>query len=93
MTDSRTRAQHPGGQLKYRTMRNVSLVIGMATALVLGYAVSAFDLSESQAMVVAGLFVLGIVPPNIYLHFIAKAVAQNPSEDGPSAASTSPDPR
>lgn len=69
------------------------VVIGMATALVLGYAVSTFGLSESQAMVVVALFVLGMVPPNIYLRLIAKEPDKNPSPGSPSAEPTGPDPR
>lgn len=57
---------------KHRKMRNVSMALGLVTMALFGLLTAVFGLSESDVLVLFVLFLLGLLPPNIFLHFIAK---------------------
>lgn len=59
--------------MKYRRMANVAVLVFAACAVALGFVTAWFQLTERQAMVVAGLYLVGGLPGVLYLHFIARA--------------------
>lgn len=62
----------PGSGLKHRTMRNVSMLIGLVVMVVFGFLTAIFGLTEGEAMIMSFLLVVGLVPPNMFLYFIVK---------------------
>ena len=59
-----------GRGLKHRTMRNVSIIIGLVVIAVFGFLTAIFGLTEGEAMILSFLLVVGLVPPNMFLYFI-----------------------
>ncbi|MEX3510782.1 hypothetical protein VVR84_14690 [Kocuria carniphila] len=59
--------------MNYRRMEATALVVFGACAAVLGFATAVFDLTETQAMVLFVVYLIGGLPAILYLHFIAKA--------------------
>lgn len=62
---------------KYRMMSNVSMLVAVAAAVGLGLLTATFDLTQGQSFAIMALFVVALVPPNLYLHFIAKSPPQH----------------
>lgn len=61
-----------GSGLKHRTMRNVSIIIGLVVVVAFGFLTAIFGLTEGEAMILSFLLVVGLVPPNMFLYFIAQ---------------------
>lgn len=61
-----------GNGLKHRTMRNVSMIIGLVVMAVFGFLTAIFGLTEGEAMILSFLLVVGLAPPNMFLYFIVK---------------------
>ena len=61
-----------GSGLKHRTMRNVSIIIGLVVIAVFGFLTAIFGLTEGEAMILSFLLVVGLVPPNMFLYFIVQ---------------------
>ncbi len=59
--------------MNYRRMEATALLVFAVCAAVLGFATAWFDLTETQAFVVCGVYLIGGLPAILYLHFIAKA--------------------
>lgn len=56
--------------LQHRTMRHVSIALGLGTMALFGLFTSVVRLGESDTLVLLASFLLGVLPPNIFLHFI-----------------------
>lgn len=59
--------------MNYRRMEATALLVFAVCAAVLGFATAWFDLTETQAFVVCGVYLIGGLPAILYLHFIARA--------------------
>ncbi|MEX5272201.1 hypothetical protein [Kocuria sabuli] len=71
MGNSASKDNADAGSL-HRTMRNVSIALGLGTMALFGLFTAVFGLRESDALVLFALFLLGVLPPNMFLHFIAQ---------------------
>ena len=59
--------------MNYRRMEATALLAFAVCAAALGFATALFNLTETQALFLFALYLIGGLPAILYLHFIAKA--------------------